>query len=59
MHFCASTPDLIFGAEIGEFDTFTEDPCSGLVTKDGCLLALNKPGLGVEVDLSNARETIL
>lgn len=59
LQFAASIPDLIMGAEIGEFDEFTEDPCSGLEVKNGCLQVSNAPGLGVKVDLSNAREMIL
>jgi len=57
--FCASTPELVFGAEIGEFDTFTEDPFTGLETKDGCLQLSGKPGLGVEANLADAREFII
>jgi len=56
LQFAASIPDLVMGAEIGEFDEFTEDPCSGLEVKNGCLQVTNAPGLGVKVDLSNARE---
>ena len=59
LQFCASTPDLIFGAEIGEFDTFTEDPFTGLETKDGCLQLSGKPGLGLDVNLVDAHEFIV
>jgi L-alanine-DL-glutamate epimerase-like enolase superfamily enzyme len=56
LQFAASTPDLAMGAEIGEFDEFTEDPASGLEIKGGALQVSDAPGLGVEVDLSKARE---
>jgi len=45
------------GCELGEFDPLLEDPASGLDIVNGCLKVPMGPGLGVKVDLSNARET--
>jgi len=45
------------GAEIGEFEGLSDDPASGLVVTKGCLMVSDTPGLGVEIDLSKARET--
>jgi L-alanine-DL-glutamate epimerase-like enolase superfamily enzyme len=59
LQFAASIPDLVMGAEIGEFDEFSEDPCSGLEVKNGCLTVSDEPGLGVKLDLSNAVEMVL
>ncbi len=57
LHFAASTPNLMGGAEIAEFEGLSDDPASGLVIKNGCLTVPDVPGLGVEIDLSKARET--
>jgi L-alanine-DL-glutamate epimerase-like enolase superfamily enzyme len=57
LHFCASLPDLFGGAEIGEFESLTEDPVSGLVIENGALRVPSLPGLGVTIDHSKLRET--
>jgi L-alanine-DL-glutamate epimerase-like enolase superfamily enzyme len=57
LHFAASTLNLMGGVEIGEFEGLLDDPASGLVVTKGCLQIPQVPGLGVEIDLSNARET--
>ncbi len=59
LHFAASTPNLMGGAEIGEFEGLSDDPASGLVVTKGCLKVSDTPGLGVEIDLSKARETTI
>jgi hypothetical protein len=45
------------GAEIGEYEGSLDDPASGLVITGGCLQVAQAAGLGVQIDLSNARET--
>ncbi len=57
LHFCASLPDLFGGAEIGEFESLTNDPASGLAVERGVLQLPNSPGLGVRVDPDKLRET--
>ena len=57
LHFCASLPDLFAGAEIGEFESFTDDPASGLTVEQGTLRVPDRPGLGVAIDMSKLRET--
>jgi L-alanine-DL-glutamate epimerase-like enolase superfamily enzyme len=57
LHFCASLPDLFGGAEIGEFESLTNDPASGLVVQHGSLELPNAPGLGVKIDQDKLRET--
>jgi L-alanine-DL-glutamate epimerase-like enolase superfamily enzyme len=57
LHFCASIPDLFAGAEIGEFESLTDDPASGLVVDNGALRVSGRPGLGVEIDHDKMRET--
>jgi L-Ala-D/L-Glu epimerase / N-acetyl-D-glutamate racemase len=57
LHFCASLPDLFGGAEIGEFESLTDDPASGLVVENGALRVPNAPGLGVIIDHSKLRDT--
>ncbi|MCF8096026.1 MAG: hypothetical protein K9J79_11775 [Desulfobacteraceae bacterium] len=57
LHFAASTPNMFGGCELGEFDPLLDDPASGLEVVDGNLKVPMGAGLGVEVDLSNARET--
>lgn len=57
LHFAASLPELMAGAEIGEFEGLTNDPASGLQVTNGKLSLSNVPGLGVELDLSKMRET--
>ncbi len=59
LHFAATLMDLMGGAEIGEFETLSNDPASGLEVINGSLQIRNVPGLGVEVDLSKAKETTL
>ena len=57
LHFCASIPELFAGAEIGEFESLNEDPASGLTVTDGKLSVSNRPGLGVDIDMSKLQET--
>jgi L-Ala-D/L-Glu epimerase len=57
LHFCASIPDLFAGAEIGEFESLTDDPASGLTVTDGKLSVSNRPGLGVDIDMNKLQET--
>jgi L-alanine-DL-glutamate epimerase-like enolase superfamily enzyme len=57
LHFCASLPDLFGGAEIGEFESPTNDPASGLVVEHGALELPRAPGLGVEMDQDKLHET--
>ena len=57
LHFCASLPDLFGGAEIGEFESLTDDPASGLVVENGALRVPSVPGLGVMIDHNKLRET--
>ncbi|MGB7948962.1 MAG: enolase C-terminal domain-like protein [Candidatus Binatia bacterium] len=57
LHFCASLPDLFGGAEIGEFESLTEDPASGLVIENGALRVPSLPGLGVTIDHNKLRDT--
>lgn len=57
LHFCASLPELFGGAEIGEFESLTDDPASGLVVENGSLALPDSPGLGVSIDQAKLRET--
>jgi L-alanine-DL-glutamate epimerase-like enolase superfamily enzyme len=57
LHFCASLPELFAGAEIGEFESLTDDPASGLAIENGSLRVPHLPGLGVEIDKDKLRET--
>ena len=57
LHFCASLPDLFGGAEIGEFESLTNDPASGLLVENGALRVPSAPGLGVVIDHNKLRET--
>jgi len=57
LHFCASIPDLFAGAEIGEFESLTDDPASGLMVEQGSLRVPDRPGLGVDIDKSKLRDT--
>jgi L-alanine-DL-glutamate epimerase-like enolase superfamily enzyme len=57
LHFCASVPDLFAGAEIGEFESLTDDPASGLTVEQGNLRISDRPGLGIEIDMDKLRET--
>ncbi len=59
LHFAASTPNLMGGAEIGEFEGLSDDPASDLVITKGCLKVSDTASLGVEIDLSKARETTI
>lgn len=51
MHFVASTPNIAYACELGEFHRFTQDPASGMEVKDGKLRVPSGPGLGIEVHL--------
>ncbi len=57
LHFCASLPDLFAGAEIGEFESLTDDPASGLAVENGNLRVADRPGLGIDIDHRKLRET--
>ncbi len=57
LHFCASLPDLFGGAEIGEFESLTNDPASGLTVERGVLKLPISPGLGVRIDHDKLRGT--
>jgi L-alanine-DL-glutamate epimerase-like enolase superfamily enzyme len=57
LHFCATLPNLFAGAEIGEFESLTDDPASGLTVEQGTLHVSDRPGLGVEIDMSKLQET--
>ena len=57
LHFCASIPDLFAGAEIGEFESLNDDPASGLTIDQGTLTVSDRPGLGIDIDLSKLQET--
>lgn len=57
LHFCASVSELFAGAEIAEFESLDEDPASGLAVTQGGLSVSNRPGLGVDIDMSKLQET--
>jgi L-alanine-DL-glutamate epimerase-like enolase superfamily enzyme len=57
LHFCASLPELFGGAEIGEFESLTNDPASGLTVQNGALCLPAAVGLGVAIDHAKLRET--
>jgi L-alanine-DL-glutamate epimerase-like enolase superfamily enzyme len=57
LHFCATISELFAGAEIGEFESLNDDPASGLTVTDGRLSVSNRPGLGVNIDVSKLQET--
>jgi len=57
LHFAATIMDLMGGAEIGEFDSLSNDPASGLEVINGSLRIRDVPGFGVDVDLSKMQET--
>jgi L-alanine-DL-glutamate epimerase-like enolase superfamily enzyme len=57
LHFCAALPELFAGAEIGEFESLTNDPASGLIVENGTLRVPELPGLGVKIDHDKLRET--
>jgi len=57
LHFCATIPELLAGAEIGEFESLNEDPASGLTISDGQLSVSNRAGLGIDIDMTKLQET--
>jgi L-alanine-DL-glutamate epimerase-like enolase superfamily enzyme len=57
LHFAASVPELLGGAEIGEFESLTNDPARGLAVENGTLRVPSAPGLGVAIDHDKLRET--
>ena len=57
LHFCASLGELFGGAEIGEFESLTNDPASGLAVENGVLRVPSTPGLGITIDHEKLRET--
>lgn len=52
VHLAASLKNLSLPCEIGEFERMSNDPCRGLEVTRGFLTPPDKPGLGLEVDLS-------
>jgi L-alanine-DL-glutamate epimerase-like enolase superfamily enzyme len=57
LHFCATIPNRFAGAESGEFESWTDDPASGLTVDQGTLHVSDRPGLGIEIDMSKLQET--
>jgi L-Ala-D/L-Glu epimerase / N-acetyl-D-glutamate racemase len=57
LHFCATIPNLFAGAEIGEFESLTDDPASGLRVEQGNLRVPEGAGLGVAIDFAKLQET--
>lgn len=57
LHFAATLMDLMGGAEIGEFESLSNDPATGLEVANGSLRIRNVSGFGVDVDLSKMEET--
>jgi L-Ala-D/L-Glu epimerase / N-acetyl-D-glutamate racemase len=57
LHFCATIPNLFAGAEIGEFESLTDDPASGLTVEQGNLRVPEGAGLGVAIDFDKLQET--
>jgi L-Ala-D/L-Glu epimerase len=57
LHFAASLLNLFGGAEIGEFESLTNDPVCGLAVENGAIRVPNSPGLGVVIDHDKLRET--
>jgi L-alanine-DL-glutamate epimerase-like enolase superfamily enzyme len=57
LHFCATIPNLFAGAEIGEFESLTDDPASGLAVEQGNLRVPEGAGLGVAIDFDKLQET--
>jgi L-alanine-DL-glutamate epimerase-like enolase superfamily enzyme len=57
LHFCASLGELFGGAEIGEFESLTNDPASGLAVENGALRVPSSPGLGITIDHEKLCET--
>lgn len=51
MHLIASTPNLPFAAEVGEFLMSLKDPSEGVEVTKGLLKVPSGPGLGVRVSL--------
>lgn len=52
MHVIASTPNLGFAAEAGEFVRILDDPVTGIEVVNGYLSVPEEPGLGVEVGIA-------
>ncbi len=59
LHFAATIVELFGGAEIGEFESLSEDPASGLAIRDGELAVPRAPGLGVKVMVENLHQIYL
>ncbi|MBI2916666.1 MAG: mandelate racemase/muconate lactonizing enzyme family protein [Chloroflexi bacterium] len=51
MHLVASTPNISYACELGEFHRFTQDPASGMEVQGGKLRVPTGPGLGITVNL--------
>lgn len=49
MHFVASTPNISYACELGEFSRFLNDPATGLEVRNGKLHLPEGPGLGIEL----------
>ena len=47
MHFIASTPNIDYACEVGEFSRLLNDPATGLEVERGTLRVPSGPGLGV------------
>jgi L-alanine-DL-glutamate epimerase-like enolase superfamily enzyme len=57
LHFAASTPNMFAGVELAEFAALLDDPGQGLEIVNGTLKVPMGPGTGINIDLSNAKET--
>lgn len=49
MHFVASTDNISYACELGEFSRLLDDPVSGLEIKNGQLKVPTGPGIGVSI----------
>lgn len=49
MHFIASTPNIDYACEVGEFARLLNDPATGLEVENGSLRVPRGPGLGIAV----------
>lgn len=49
MHFIASTPNIGYACEVGEFARLLNDPAEGLEVENGTLRVPHGPGLGITV----------
>lgn len=56
MHFIASTPNIDYACEVGEFARLLNDPATGLEVERGTLRVSSGPGLGVALRRSAPAE---